>query len=326
MSLHKKDPRKYTIAGLCGLFGVSKQAYHKYDENAVMRKAAQTSFALSYMQSVREKDPGIGVSKIWEMYHRKFEGNNPMGRNRFENLGSAHGFTVRRRTRKPRTTDSTHGLPVFPNLVKDFIPTAPNQLWVSDITYIPIFIKTDAYVFCYLSLILDAYTKEIVGWAVGPSLDTKYPVMALGMALKRLEGISKSQVKLVHHSDRGVQYASSQYVNLLIEHGIRISMTETGNPKDNAMAERINNTIKNELLKGMHFTSIEEVFETVCKAVKFYNEERPHMSIDMMTPKEAASHEGEIKKRWTSYREKYIKANCPTPYTLPASLPATLQI
>lgn len=303
--------------GLCGLFGVTKQAYHKHDDNAAMRKAAQAAFALSFILSKREEDPGIGVKKLWVMYRKKFNGNHPLGRDRFEDLADRHGLKVRHRTRKPRTTDSTHGLPVYPNLIKSFIPTAPNQLWVSDITYIPIYKGDGTYVFCYLSLILDAYTEEIVGWAVGPTLDTKYPVQALEMALKRLDGIPKEQIHLIHHSDRGVQYASSLYVQILVRHGIGISMTESGDPKDNAQAERINNTMKNELLKGMRFTSIDEVIEAVRKAVRFYNEERPHMSIDMMTPKEAATHTGEIKKCWKSYRESYIKQNCPTPYAIP---------
>lgn len=302
---------------LCELFGVTRQAYHKYDDNAVMRKTAQAAFALSFIISTREKDPGMGVKKLWIKYRKEFKGNHPLGRDRFEDLADRHGLKVRKRQHKPRTTDSTHGLPVYPNLIKMFIPTAPNQLWVSDITYIPIYTREDAYIFCYLSLILDAYTEEIVGWAIGPTLDTKYPIQALRMALKRLDGIPDDQICLIHHSDRGVQYASSLYVKILEQHGIRISMTESGNPKDNAQAERINNTMKNELLKGMRFTSINKVIEAVQKAVHFYNEERPHMSIDMMTPKEAASHIGEIRKRWKSYRESYIKRNYPSQYSMP---------
>ena len=99
------------------------------------------------------------------------------------------------------------------------------------------------------------------------------------------------------------------YVAILKEQGIQISMTESGDPKDNAQAERINNTMKNELLKGMTFHNIDEVIQAVASAVRFYNEERPHMSIDMMTPKEAALCVGEITKRWTSYREMHIKEN-----------------
>ena len=112
---------------------------------------------------------------------------------------------------------------------------------------------------------------------------------------------------LIHHSDRGVQYASREYVEALRGCGIRISMTENGDPKENAIAERINSTMKNELLKGMRFRSVEEVREAVGKAVHFYNNMRPHMSVDMMTPAQAARCHGEIVKWWKSYREEAIK-------------------
>ena len=247
----------------------------------------------------------MGGQKIWYMYKRNFAGNNPVGRDRFADIIDKHNLKIRRKVRKPRTTDSTHGLPTYPNIIKDFIPTGPNQLWVSDITYITIWLDAYRYIYCFLSLILDAYTEEIVGWSVGPKLSTQYPVEALRMALKRIEGMEK--LSLIHHSDRGCQYASSEYVQLLKDQNIRISMTETGDPKDNAQAERINNTMKNELLRGMRFTSIEEVVVAVSKAVDFYNNERPHMSINMMTPAQAAFCEGTIDKMWCSYREKAIR-------------------
>ena len=231
-----------------------------------------------------------------------------MGRDRFEALIDRYNLKVRKRVRKPRTTDSTHGLPVYKNLIKDFIPNGPNQLWVSDITYIPIWLDGGNYSFCYLSLILDAYTEEIIGWSVGPTLDTEYPIRALLTALERIKDVSREDERLIHHSDRGIQYASKRYVELLKEYGIRISMTEGGNPKENPQAERINNTMKNELLKGMRFTCIDGVIAAVFAAVDFYNEERPHMSIDMMTPREAANCTGELKKHWKSLRQEHIKA------------------
>ena len=141
---------------------------------------------------------------------------------------------------------------------------------------------------------------------VGPTLETIYPVKALRMALKRLDGLER--IDLIHHSDRGVQYASSEYIRILREYGTRISMTETGDPKENAQAERINNTMKNELLKGKRFTDIAQVRSAVAKAVDFYNRRRPHMSINMMTPAEAAFCEGVLEKWWVSYREKAVKA------------------
>ena len=266
---------------------------------------ARESFALEYIRHVRAKDPGIGGVKLWHMYRRDFKGNDPIGRDRFVDIINEHNLKVRLKVRKPRTTDSSHGLPTYPNLVKDFIPTGPNQLWVSDITYITVWLDDWHYVFCYLSLILDAYTEEVVGWSVGPTLETTYPLEALEMALKRLE--EKTDITLIHHSDRGCQYACSGYIKLLNDNHIRISMTESGDPKDNAQAERINNTMKNELLKDMRFSCIDEVIAAVARAVDFYNNERPHMSIDMMTPSMAAACEGELKKHWISYREKAIR-------------------
>ena len=264
----------------------------------------------------------MGGCKIWKMYRRDFTGNNPLGRDLFEDIINKHNLKIRLKVRKPRTTDSTHGLPTYPNLVKDLIPTRPNQLWVSDITYITIWIDAYHYTFCYLSLILDAYTEEIVGWSIGPTLDTTYPIQALVMALKRIEG--QKNINLIHHSDRGCQYASTRYIKLLKDNNIRISMTETGDPKDNAQAERINSTMKNELLKNMRFSCIEEVIAAVGRAVNFYNDERPHMSIDMMTPAMAALCEGEIKKHWISYREKAIRAQQDALEIPENSLPLTL--
>jgi len=284
---------------------VTKQAYYKYDENALMLKLAQEEFVLQYIHGIRKLDHGIGGMKLWFMYQRDFVENKPVGRDRFEDIVDKYGLKVRNKIRKPKTTDSTHVLPTYPNLTKELIPLEPNQLWVSDITYITMWVDESTYIFCYLSLILDAYSEEIVGWSVGESLETIYPKEALKMALKRIEG--NKDVNLIHHSDRGSQYASNEYVDLLKSYGISISMTENGDPKENAKAERINSTMKNELLKDCIFENIEQVREAVESAVEFYNKERPHMSIDMMTPEEAANCVGEIKKRWISYRSIAIK-------------------
>jgi len=305
--LHARDARRYPVSVLCGLLGVSKQAYYKRDENAELAKAAQEEFALQYIREVRAKDPGIGGMKLWHMYRREFGAMHPMGRDRFEDLIDRWGLKVRRRVHAPRTTDSSHGLPTYPNLVRDFIPTAPYRLWVSDITYITVWLSETVHVFCYLSLVMDAYTEEIVGWSVGETLDATYPIEALRTALKRIEGIAKENVNLIHHSDRGCQYTSGEYVRLLAANGIRVSMTESGDPKENAQAERVNGTMKNELLKGRRFRSVAEVRAAVSDAVAFYNNERPHMSLGMMTPAEASCLSGELEKKRKSYRTAAIK-------------------
>ena len=303
-NLRSRDAHRYQVRNLCVLFGVTRQAYYKHDDDAMHQKLAQEEIVVQYVKEVRRKDPGLGGIKLWYMYRRAFGGSCPVGRDRFFQIVSDNDLKVRKRVRKPRTTDSTHGLPLFPNLVREYIPDAPNRLWVSDITYITLWLDEDTYVFCYLSMILDAYTEEIIGWSVGDTLATAYPLAALRMALKRIEG---TDVCLIHHSDRGCQYASREYVSQLEKHGIRVSMTENGDPRENAQAERINNTVKNELLKDMVFHSIDEVVEALAPAIRFYNNERPHMSIDMMTPAQAASCTGEIGKRWKSYRLLAIK-------------------
>lgn len=293
------------ISQLCELLGVSKQAYFKRDEDRILSHAAMESFALEYAAGIRKLDPGIGMMKLWYMYQDKFRGERDiLGRDIFVDLLANAGMKVRLKVRKPKTTDSTHGLPVYPDLRTNFIPTAPNQLWVSDITYIEIWSDDESsYSFCYLSLILDGYTEEIVGWSLGDSLETEWPMRALRMALARVEGAEHT---LIHHSDRGVQYASYAYTELLKTNRIKISMTESGDPRDNPQAERINNTMKNELLKGRTFHSKDEAESAIGQAIDFYNNMRPHMSVDMKTPIKAAKMEGTIKKRWKSHRENAI--------------------
>lgn len=285
---------------------MSRQAYYKHDDG-LLETLARESFVVEFIKEIRRRAPGIGGNKLWMMYRKRFGDKHSVGYNRFYDIIGRHSLKVRQRKGRTRTTDSTHAFPLYPNLVKDLIPQRPNQVWVSDITYIPFWTDRDknGYSFCYLSLITDYYTKEIIGWSVGDTLEAKYPKEALEMALSRLPvGVPNN---LIHHSDRGVQYACYNYTGLLKAEGVTISMTECGNPKDNAVAERVNNTIKNEMLKDMDFFSIKEVREAVRGAVMFYNNERPHMSLDGMTPAEAALCKGEIKKMWHSYREKALK-------------------
>lgn len=272
-----------------------------------MLRLALESFVVEFIKEVRLKDPGIGGNKLWLMYCQRFGDDHRVGYNRFYDIVERYGLKVRKRKRRAVTTDSHHTLPLYPNLVKDLIPNRPCQVIVSDITYMPLWTNPERgeYAFCYLSLVTDYYTKEILGYSVGDTLDARYPLEALEMALDHYQG--KDLSGLIHHSDRGVQYASYGYTARLKDCGIAISMTESGNPKDNAVAERVNNTIKNELLRGMVFYRVSEVKKAVKAAVDFYNHERPHWSLDGMTPRQAAQSEGEIKKRWKSYREMWLK-------------------
>lgn len=249
----------------------------------------------------------MGSDNLWRMYRERFAEEYRVGRDVFRDILHEHGLNVRQRRRVPRTTDSRHNLPTYPNLVKNLIPTRPNQVWVSDITYVPIEDATArlGYRFCFLTLIMDAYSKRVLGRYVAPTLEAEYSIKALKMALDTLpDGFAD---KLIHHSDRGCQYASADYIDKLTKHNITPSMTECGNPKDNAMAERINNTVKNELLKGKTFTSMRQVVEAVDVAIEFYNSERPHSSIDWHTPNQAHGMSGEMKRHWHSWREDAIR-------------------
>ena len=298
--------KAYPVTSQCELLGVSPQAYYMHGDSQ-MRKLADESFVVEFVHRIRQKDRGIGGGKLWHMYQREFGTEHGVGYNRFYDIIEKHNLKVRKKRRRAKTTDSTHGLPLYPNLVKELIPVRPNQLWVSDITYMAIYLNSQRadYAFCYLSLVTDCYTKEIVGWCVSETLEARFAIEALNMALCRLD---KSLVhNLIHHSDRGVQYACFAYTDILRANGIKISMTECGDPRDNAVAERVNGIIKNELLMGMSFFSIDEVRTAVKSAVDFYNNERPHMSLDWRTPAEAALCTGEMKKKWVSYREKAIK-------------------
>ena len=249
----------------------------------------------------------IGMDKLWIMYQNRFSKEYRVGRDTFRSILHERSLNIVRKTRAPRTTDSRHNLPTYPNLVKNLIPTRPNHVWVSDITYLPIVDSAtkSGYRFCFLTIIMDAYSKRILGYCVAPTLEAQYSIKALKQALRTLPNDFSDT--LIHHSDRGAQYASSKYIKQLTQANVTPSMTESGNPKDNAIAERVNNTIKNELLHKRIFVNFNEVVRAVDKAIAFYNTERPHSSLDWHTPEQAHQMYGEMKKHWYSWRENAIR-------------------
>jgi len=185
-------------------------------------------------------------------------------------------------------------------LIKDQIPSRANEIWVSDITYIWLK-ELDG--FCYLSLITDLYSRKIVGYCVHEDLSVKGCEIALKMALKQR---SDKSLSLIHHSDRGVQYCSHSYVKLLNKNNIAISMTQTGDPLENAVAERINKTIKEEFTeeRQMSFISLGEAKKQIKQYINFYNTERPHRSVEMLTPLEAHLKTGILERKWKTYYRK----------------------
>lgn len=244
------------------MFGVSKQAYYKArKEPTDETKVLVEEIIVKYCEDVRQKDPNIGGKKLWFMFCRQFPKELHVGRDRFADILSDNHLKLRQKKRKPRTTDSRHNLPTYPNLIKDVIPSRPYQVWVSDITYIPIKVSDWESGFAYLSLITDAYSHEVMGWRLGRDLSNRPALQALSMAFRiaNERDVDICNGGLVHHSDRGVQYASKEYVEKLRSARIGISMTECGDPKENAIAERINSTLKNEILDKRRFESFEDL-------------------------------------------------------------------
>jgi putative transposase len=216
-----------------------------------------------------------------------------MGRDAFFDFLRENGFLAKRRRFRPKTTDSYHRYRKYPNLIKDFIPDRANQLWVSDITYVE-----TAQGFVYLNLITDAYSRKIVGWALGDTLEAKHTIMALKMALKQLP---KGTRGVYHHSDRGIQYCCDNYINLLNKHYFEISMTEKGDPLENAMAERVNGILKMEWLHQMKLETAEHATSELKQIIDIYNNYRLHSSVEMKTPAEAHKCQGSLKRMWKNY-------------------------
>jgi putative transposase len=174
------------------------------------------------------------------------------------------------------TTDSRHGLPIYPNLAGDLQLTSVNQLWIADITYIRLESE-----FVYLAVVLDAFSRRVIGWALDRTLEAKLTIAALEMALSR----RKVQVGLVHHSDRGVQYAAEEYTGLLTQHGIQVSMSRKGNPYDNARTESFMKTLKYEEVYRKEYRDLPDALRSLRRFIeKVYNEKRLHSALGYLPP------------------------------------------
>jgi transposase InsO family protein len=287
---------KVGLSKLCWLFGVTRQAYYQsfYKEEFV---GIEEELVIKEVISIRKNHPRIGTRKLYIMLESfMLEHQIKMGRDALFDLLSLHGLLIRRRRRRIVTTQSYHWMKKYPNLIKEFTPLYPNQLWVSDITYW----KTKAGLF-YISLITDAFSHKVVGHNLAETMEAVESVKALEKAFTENNQIGN----LIHHSDRGSQYCSFKYVNLLQDYNVKISMTETGDPLDNAIAERINGIIKDEYLDCYTVDTFEEAIELLDKVVDLYNEERPHMTIGNLSPQKV--HSGELQKgeqKWKNYYSK----------------------
>jgi putative transposase len=278
---------------VCRLFGVSRQANYQYLKSQTDLHS-QHELLVQQVLEIRNIHPRIGTRKLFFMLQPFFKQHNiQIGRDALFNLLSVHKLLVRKRIRKVTTTYSQHWMRKWPNLIKSLHINAPNQLWVSDITYWRVSNK-----FLYISFITDAYSHKIVGYNLSEHLDMRSARNALQMALNNN---NTQHQKLIHHSDRGVQYCAMDYVKLLHQNNIKISMTENGDPRDNAIAERLNGIIKNEYLFKYKPKTYEQAQALLQRSVNSYNESRPHLSNNLMTPQFIHQHKTKTTRLWKNY-------------------------
>jgi len=256
----------------CALFGLSKQAYYKQikqkQHRAIIRAQARAS-----VLHLRRMMPRLGTRKL---HHLLGQQGIPIGRDQLFGLLGQEGLLVRRRKKYTLTTHSKHWMRKYPNLVKGMIPERPEQLWVADITYLDMNNGP-----LYLHLVTDAYSKRIMGYELCDNLEAVSTLRALQMA------ISNRQYKtrpLIHHSDRGLQYCSKLYTDCLIHNKVRISMTENGDPYENAVAERVNGILKDEFGLSDQMQDRQQARLQTDQSISTYNSQRPHLSCSMLTP------------------------------------------
>lgn len=282
----------YQVNPLCELFGKSRQAYYqqlKYN----YKESVKSEILYQLVQEQREVMPKIGGRKLFKLIEPELPRELRIGRDLFFDFLRENGLLARRWKSRVRTTYSDHWMRKYPNLIKGFIPKGPHQLLVSDIT----FIRTRGG-WGFLSLVTDGYSRKITGWALGKTLGASYTVDALKMAISQ---IPKGIKKVYHHSDRGAQYCCHDYIKVLKKNHFKISMTENGDPRENAVAERVNGILKMEWLNHLELKSLEEASAKIMEIIQIYNEKRPHSSLNMMTPSEVHTKTGEMIKLWKNY-------------------------
>ena len=261
----------------------------------------QEQLIVELVRDIREELPKTGGLKLMHLLKEDFREHHILiGRDSFFELLRNNNLLIKVRKRFAVTTNSNHLYKKWPNLIQTIAPTAKQQLWVSDITYL----KTDTG-FAYLSLVTDAYSKKIVGYHLSQQLKATGCLIALKKAIASLQSISDHS--LIHHSDRGVQYCCEPYIAVLQASKINISMTQSGSPYDNAIAERVNGILKNELLLDKTFNSYSMAVAAVAVAINAYNGLRPHMSCGNLTPEQAHETQNPLNKQWKN--KKYCKAN-----------------
>jgi len=292
---------KIGLVRFCWLLGITRQAYyqHRWREQSV---SIEEHLVLQQVRQIRQYHRRMGGRKLHECLEPfLLEHQIKMGRDVLFDLLSAHQLLVRRKRRRVYTTQSFHWLHKYPNLIEGFVPTQPNQLWVSDITYLRI-----AGGFLYISFITDVYSHKIVGYHIAETLESIETLQALMMAMGNENPLPH---QLIHHSDRGVQYCCEEYVKLLQQHHVRISMTENSDPRENPVAERINGILKEEYMDHYRINNIEQAKDCLEFAVNLYNRERPHLSLGMLKPSDVHQHKLPFTPAWKKRTPKPLPVN-----------------
>jgi transposase InsO family protein len=281
--MRQKYPR-LSVGTLCGLFGKTRNAFYDHQRRATAQ-ALLEGLVLALVTDIRRALPRLGTRKLhYLLVPRLGEYASQLGRDALFALLAGHGLLIRRRKRRVATTQTCPILLRRPNLLDQLVVTRAEQVWVSDITYVRLLTG-----WACLSLITDLYSHKIVGACLHPDLSVRGTLTALRQALAtRIQ----PQRPLIHHSDRGLQYAARDYVELLESHGVALSITQRGDPYENAVAEQVNGILKDEFGLGGTLLGFSQADELVQRAVQAYNELRPHSSCDFRTPSQAHQQEG----------------------------------
>lgn len=270
----------------CHLFGIDRQVYYR----RIRRKTLKQSHAEIVTRLVNAQRlimPRVGGKKLYYLLEVDLKSLR-IGRDKFFNILRANHLLIQPKRSYHITTNSHHRFRKHKNLILDLEINRPEQVWVSDITYIGKREKP-----CYLSLVTDAYSKKIVGYYVADNMNTESSLMALKMAIKNR---TKKKLPLIHHSDRGLQYCADDYQNALNKENINCSMTQNSDPYENAVAERVNGILKQEFMIDKYHLNLELTRTLVKESIDIYNNLRPHYSNHMLTP-ERMHKQSEIKIR-----------------------------
>ena len=256
--------------------GYTRQYVYKQAKDAAKKQSKEQAIK-HLVDRERKLLPRIGTRKIHYLITSDLQDQRlKFGRDKLFELIRLYGLQIKPRRKYTQTTMSKHWLRKWPNIIKHKVINSPDEVWVSDITYL----KTEQGN-CYLNMITDAFSRKIVGYAVGDNMETETMIKALKMAISQRK---QSHQQTIHHSDRGVQYCSKEYELMTRQHNILLSMTEHGDPYENALAERMNRTIKEEFGMDKVLKNTEQVKLLVPESILLYNQKRPHLALKMKTP------------------------------------------